>query len=97
MTASVVSSEGLKESNGKISYQEIDWDFIDLIARRMNQNKEKYPINNWKKPMDIQLLMDASLRHLRKMQQPIIDDTESFQKHLAAVCCNMMFINYQLK
>lgn len=89
--------EGYKETNNKISYQEIDWDYITMMAGRMNQNKVKYGKDNYKLPMDIDLLKDALLRHVIAAMQPKANDEDSFEDHLAAIGCNCMIINYQLK
>lgn len=88
---------GIKESNGKINYEELDWDYIDSMALRMSKNIEKYPPKNWQKKMDIKKLAEASIRHARKIIQEIENDEESLQEHATALGCNGMMINYQLK
>lgn len=88
---------GEKETEGKVSYQEIDWRYITMMANRMNQNKVKYGKDNYKLPMDIDLLKDALLRHVIAILQPKANDGDSFEDHLAAIGCNAMIINYQIK
>ena len=88
---------GKKENKDKTDYSEIDWDIIDLMAKRFNDNKHKYPPGNMLKPIDKKELLFASFRHLRKMIQPIDNDEETFQEHLTAVLCNMQMIYQQDK
>lgn len=88
---------GVKESNGKINYEELDWDYIDLMSLRMNKNLEKYPPKNWQKKMNIKKLAEASIRHARKILQQIKNDEETLEEHAIALGCNGMMINYQLK
>ncbi len=68
-----------KESEGKLDYSEIDWDFIDAMATRMNRNKDKYPPKNYEQmnEEEIKGVEQATLRHLRKILQPLKDDPES--------------------
>lgn len=86
----------MKETENKIDYSEINWDFIDKMAERMNKNKDKYPKYNFKNmgPEHIPLLEQASVRHLRKMIQPIPNDLETYEDHLYALGCNAMLISY---
>lgn len=94
---SEIHKEGIKESNGKIDYSEIDWDIVDLMAKRFNNNKHKYPQGNMLKPIEEKELLFAGYRHLRKMLQPIDNDSESFLEHLIAVMCNMQMLYQQKK
>ncbi len=52
----------IKESNWKLSY-ELHRPFITAMAKRMSQNKGKYPPYNRQKPMDIEELKQALFRH----------------------------------
>lgn len=92
-----LKERGIKESNGKINYEELDWDYIDLMVLRMSKNLEKYPPKNWQKKMNIKKLAEASIRHARKIIQEIENDEESLQEHSIALGCNGMMINFQLK
>ena len=92
---------GLKESNNKTSLLEIDPKFLVLMANRLNRNKDKYPLNNWKKPMEVLPLIDAMERHFIDLKSLILDEqpvltTEEFLDHLAAIACNCQFIYHQL-
>ena len=49
----VKETEGIKESNGKVDYSEINLEILDLMAERFTANKHKYPKDNMKKIIDI--------------------------------------------
>jgi hypothetical protein len=87
--------DGIKESENKTTY-ELDWSFIRLMAERMNGNKDKYPRNNWMKPMNKNEMMDALARHFVKIQEGNYNDEQTYG-HLIALACNAMIICYQLK
>lgn len=88
---------GKKETNNKVNYEELDWDYIDGMSLRMSKNLDKYPPKNWQRKMDIKKLAEASIRHARKIIQEIENDEESLQDHAIALGCNGMMINFQLK
>ena len=85
----------IKESDNKLSY-ELDWNFIEAMAKRMEQNKGKYPPYNRQKPMDIEKLKQALLRHTIEVMKGNYTDIEDLD-HLSAIACNAQFIYYQLK
>ena len=91
------NNEGVKESNGKTDYSEINLEILDIMAERFTANKHKYPQGNMKKPIDIKSLEWALFRHVKKMIQPIETDEETYKDHLSAVLCNASMILDQLK
>lgn len=91
------SDVGVKETEGKLDYSEINFEILDLMAKRFAENKHKYPKGNSKKPLDKQEILWASFRHIRKMLQPIENDPETYEEHLAAVATNMSIILDQLR
>jgi hypothetical protein len=91
-----VITEGIKESEDKLFY-EIDWEFISEIAQRMSKNKHKYPPYNWHKPIELEELRQALIRHfIAIMRKNYKDDGQEFG-HLNAIALNAMMIWYQLK
>lgn len=90
------SNEGIKESNDKLIY-ELDWEFIQSMAERMQKNKSKYPRDNWKKPIDVTSLKDAFTRHFMSVIQNEYEDEGAEYGHLVAIALNAMMIWYQLK
>lgn len=91
---------GLKEADGKVSYQEINPAYIKLIAMRMGRNKAKYPVNNWKKDINPLELLDAMERHFMDLkclllnESPIHNPDETVEDHLAALGANSMMLHY---
>lgn len=88
--------EAIKDTQGKIDYSEIDFDIVDLMAKRFNANKHKYPKGNMLKPIDKKDLLMAMYRHWRKMYQPIPDDPETELDHIAAILCNAQMVYQQI-
>lgn len=80
---------GLKDNKDKMQV-ELDWQFVEQMAKRMNENKDKYPRDNWKQPINIVELEDALIRHWFDYKRG--DEREN---HLAAIALNAMMINYQ--
>lgn len=88
------TKQGIKESSGKTRY-ELDFDFIEAMAKRI-ESETKYPPYNWKKPIDVQELTNAILRHAIELKKGNFDDNGELG-HLVAIACNAMFTYYQLK
>lgn len=85
-----------KITEGKL-YYEIDWSFIQGVAKRMQANKsEKYERWKWKEGVDLEEINQAILRHtLEIMKGHHIDDTN--YGHYYALVCNAMIAVYELK
>lgn len=90
-----MQTNGIKQTEGKTSYSEIDWSFIEKMAKCMNLNKGKYPPKNWQKPMEAELLLDAAQRHLIELRRGELFDKENGAEHATAVALNMMMYSYQ--
>lgn len=86
---------GYKETKDKLIY-DIDFDYITGMAERMQLNRDKYPVGNWKKPLDVEGLKQALFRHVIAIMQDVYHDEQDFG-HLYAVGCNAFMIIEQLK
>lgn len=86
---------GYKESKDKLIY-DIDFDYITGMAERMQLNRDKYPVGNWKKPLDVERLKQALFRHVIEIMKGNYSD-EQINGHLYAVGCNAFMIIEQLK
>ncbi len=86
---------GYKETKDKLIY-DIDFDYITGMAERMQLNRDKYPVGNWKKPLDVEELKQALFRHVIAIMQDEYSD-EQIYGHLYAVGCNAFMIIQQLK
>ena len=93
----ISAKEGIKETENKVNYEELDWDYIDSMAERMSKNLAKYPPKNWQKNIEVKELAKSAIRHARKILQEIDGDEETLQEHSTALGCNGMMIHYQLK
>lgn len=87
---------GKKETEGKLDYSEINFRLLDLMAKRFMDNKHKYAKGNTLKDVNKDDILWAAFRHIRKMIQPIENDPETYEDHLAAVATNMSIILDQL-
>lgn len=85
---------GKKETEGKLDY-ELDWEFIETMAKKMAMNKGKYEPYNWKKGMNVEKLKQAMFRHVIEVMKGNYDD--DVMGHLESIALNAMFINYQIK
>lgn len=86
---------GYKESTNKLIY-DIDFDYITGMAERMQLNRDKYPVGNWKQKLDIEGLKQALFRHVIEIMKDNYSDEQKFG-HLFAVGCNAFMIIEQLK
>ena len=87
---------GKKEENGKLNY-ELDWEFIEQLAKRMSKNKSKYKPYNWKEPIDVEKLKQSLIRHIIEVMKGNYEDDGDEFGHILAISLNAMMINYQLK
>jgi hypothetical protein len=87
---------GFKEEAKKTNY-EIDFEFIQQLAERMDSNKNKYQPYNWQKTIDVEKLKQSLFRHVVEVMKGNFKDEDRKFGHLEAIALNSMFINYQLK
>lgn len=89
-------NEGKIVDKSKLDY-EIDWEFITLLAERMQKGKEKYGPYSWHGPTDVEALKRAYFRHtIEIMKGNYLDDNQRYG-HIGAATANLMMIYYQLK
>lgn len=96
MEAEALKQFGIKESEGKLIY-DLDWKFIEGMATRMQQNKDRYPRGNWQKPLPPEELSDALTRHFIEIQKGNWDDGGQTLGHYYAIACNAMMAVYQIR
>ena len=97
MTALVLHKKmsGIKETKDKLIY-DIDFRYITGMAERMQLNRDKYPVGNWQKPIDISSLQQALFRHTIEIMKNNFSDEQDYG-HLYAIGCNAFMILAQLK
>lgn len=86
---------GFKETEKKLIY-DIDFDYVKMMAERMQLNRDKYPVGNWKKPLPVEELKQALFRHIMEVMKGNYSDEQKFG-HLVALGCNAFMIIEQLK
>jgi hypothetical protein len=88
-------NKGVKESEKKLVY-DIDFDYVKGMAERMQLNRSKYEVGNWKKEIDVENLKQALFRHVIEIMNNRYSDEQDFG-HLYAIGCNAFMILEQLK
>ena len=86
---------GYKETEKKLIY-DIDFDYVKKMAERMQLNRDKYPVGNWKKPLQVEDLKQALFRHTMEIMKGNYSDEQKYG-HLVALGCNAFMIIEQLK
>ena len=86
---------GYKETEKKLIY-DIDFDYVKNMAERMQLNRDKYPVGNWKKPLQVEDLKQALFRHTMEIMKGNYSDEQKYG-HLVALGCNAFMIIEQLK
>lgn len=87
----------LKEDSGKLPY-ELEWEFIERMAKRMQSNKGKYEPYSWRDNyIGIDKLKPALSRHFIEIQKGNYEDDGDKYGHLIALACNAMMMIEQLK
>jgi len=84
-----------KETEKKLVY-DIDFEYVKKMAERMQLNRDKYPVGNWKKPIEVEDLKQALLRHMMEILNNNYSDEQEYG-HLVALGCNAFMIIEQLK
>jgi len=89
-------SENLKQTIGKLHY-ELEWTFIEDMAKRMAKNKGKYGLYSYREPIEIDKLTNALMRHTIEVMKGNYEDEGDKLGHLDAIAVNAMIIKYQLE
>jgi hypothetical protein len=92
------NTEGIKDDTEKL-YYELDWEFIENMAKTMSDNKSIYPKWNWQKPMPdgIERLKQSLIRHVIEILKGNYSDNNKDFGHFYSVALNAMMIHYQIK
>ena len=93
------SEKPTKDSVGKL-YYELDWEFVEGLAVRMQMNKSngKYERFGWKdKGVNIEEMNMALVRHLISIMKGETNDDGQKYGHYYALAANSMLIINSLK
>lgn len=80
-----------KHDAGKVRYELLPWDALDLVGRVLTHGAEKYDDHNWRRCTDPGRFIGAALRHIGAHQRGEFDDPESKLPHLAHAACATLF------
>lgn len=86
---------GIKETKDKLIY-DIDFEYVQGMAERMQLNRGKYDVGNWKRTIDVESLKQALFRHSIEIMKGNYSDEQDFG-HLYAIGCNAFMILEQLR
>lgn len=89
--AAPAPQEANKFDQGKLRYDLVPFDALDVVVGVLNYGAIKYGDRNWEKGMDPDRLIAAALRHISKHQQGEELDPESGLPHIAHAMCSLMF------
>lgn len=84
-----------KQTDGKLFY-EIDWTFIEGMAKRMQLNKQngKYSRFGWQtEGVDVSEMNQALIRHLIAILKGEISDEQEYGHYYALACNSMLIVN----
>jgi hypothetical protein len=87
--------KGIKQTDKKLVY-DLDFEYIQMMAERMQLNRDKYPVGNWKKNIDLESLKQAMFRHMMEVMKGEYHDEQKFG-HLIAMGCNAFMMIEQIK
>jgi hypothetical protein len=87
--------QGIKDKKDKLVY-DLDFDFLTGMAQRMQLNRNKYPVGNWKNKIDIEDLKQAMFRHMIEIMRGNYSDEQEYG-HFYAVACNSFMLLKQIK
>lgn len=70
----------------------IDLSCMTDCARVLEFGTQKYGRDNWKKGMDVSIILDSLLRHVSALQSGVLIDEESSLSHIGHIQCNALFL-----
>ena len=87
------STEGVKDSKGKIRWSLLPFEALEPVVRVLNYGAiTKYQFDNWKKVPNKSAYLDAIIRHWVKYRNGEEFDSESGESHLANLACDVLFL-----
>jgi Domain of unknown function (DUF5664) len=89
---------GTKHDQGKPDWTLLDRTAMEEVCRVLMKGSEKYGRSNWRKGLDKERLLAASIRHIVASNDGELKDPEFGTSHLAhAICGLMMSLHFELK
>lgn len=84
-------------NDGKRIWSLVDFDSMEDLVKVLEFGKDKYSIDNWKKGLTYESVMDSLLRHSFAFLNGEDLDSESKLPHTGHILANAMFLSYMYK
>ena len=85
---------GKRFNKGKPRWSLVHYKSIEPLVRVLEFGAKKYGIDNWKKGLKEDEILDSAFRHIIAMMDGEYKDAESGLSHAGHVIANMMFYQY---
>lgn len=85
----------IKHDHGKLRYDLVPWEAMDLVVAGLTHGAKKYGDENWKTVAPERYLGAIGRHYSAHMQGKVMDDdgvNPSYLPHMALVCCNALFV-----
>lgn len=86
--------KSLRYNKGKLKWGLVHWKSLNPLVRVLEFGADKYAPDNWKKGLDLDEILESTMRHLTSMMDGEMVDKESQLSHVGHILCNMMFYVY---
>ena len=90
-------SDALRYNEGKPQWSLVDFDSLIPLVRVLESGKAKYELDNWKKNMPLDEIMNSAMRHITALSDGELLDKESGLEHAGHAMANLMFYIYHSK
>lgn len=87
-------SVALRYNAGKLQWHLVDFDSLKPLVEVLMYGAQKYSPDNWKKGMDLNVILDCLQRHTVELMQGRPIDQESGKPHIGHVLANAMMYAY---
>ena len=91
-----MSDQADRFNEGKPKWSLVHFPSLEPMVRVLEFGAKKYDIDNWKKGMPVNEVIESTLRHLHAILEGELHDEESGLEHIGHVQCNAMFLAYIL-
>lgn len=88
----MTTNTGIKYDEGKAELSMISATALTQLAKVLSFGAQKYERNNWRKGMNWDRLINATLRHVLAFNEGQDLDPETGLNHLSHAMCNLMML-----
>lgn len=91
------TDKALRYNEGKVQWSLVDFPSLEPMVRVLEFGMKKYAKDNWKKHMDLDKILDSTMRHIAALNSGESIDPESGLPHIGHIMCNAMFYSFHSK